>query len=267
MTKFVILMKYKRQHILPIFTFIVTFGMYRKERMMAQHTSDFINNMVHEFQTPLSNIHLATNLIKKRKPGDKKITEYLEIIKNENLKLEKNVDEILKVSSPDNGPLNYKPVDVHEAIQSTVLDFVPRIENAGGKIDLDFNARHHTFKADANHLKLIFGNLIDNAIKYSDKPPHIVISTTNIKSNIEIKVKDNGIGIDKNDLNLIFEKYYRVSTGDIHNIKGFGLGLTFVKKMVEKYNGKIGVTSTKGVGTVFSISLPLEHEADKNTAG
>ncbi|MBN1925882.1 MAG: HAMP domain-containing histidine kinase [Prolixibacteraceae bacterium] len=248
-------------------SFIITFSMYRKERTMAQHTSDFINNMVHEFQTPLSNIHLATNLIKKRKTNDEKINEYLNIISSENHKLEKHVEEILKVSSPEGNQVELKQVDLHDVIQSTALEFQPRINEAGGKFKFNLDARSHFLKADPNHLKLIFSNLIDNAIKYADSKPVVVFSSMNKASTIEISVKDNGIGIDKNHLNLIFEKYYRVPTGDVHNVKGFGLGLTFVKKMVEKYGGRIMAASSKGSGTIFTISLPLTHETHKNTAG
>jgi two-component system phosphate regulon sensor histidine kinase PhoR len=248
--------------IFVMFSFVITFTMFRKERMMAQQTSDFINNMVHEFQTPLSNIKLAANLIKKKEKAihDEKVIEYISVIQNENLKLEKHVEEILKVACPSNNQNQFETVDIHQLISDTAHEFKTRIEGENGNIDLNLEATKFVINTTPIHLKLIFSNLIDNAIKYTAKSPLIVISSTNGKNELIIKVKDNGIGIDKKDIPNIFEKYFRVSTGDVHNVKGFGLGLTYVKKLVEQYKGRIDVESSKTWGTIFTISLPLNNE-------
>lgn len=250
-----------------MFSFVVTFSMFKKERMMAQQTSDFINNMVHEFQTPLSNIRLASSLIKKREKNisDEKILEYVSVIQNENLKLEKHVEEILKVACPAKNDQSADIIDINQLITATAREFATRIEGSAGKITLNTTAERPFIKAAPDHIKLIVSNLIDNAIKYTEKNPQITISTYNNYDNIVISVKDNGIGIDKKDIDNIFEKYFRVSTGDIHNIKGFGLGLTYVKKLVENYKGKIDVESSKKDGTLFVITLPLFYEKDINS--
>ena len=240
-------------------SFILTSRMFRKEQEMVQHTSDFINNMVHEFQTPLSNIRFATNLIRKKedKINDEKISEYLNVILNENQKMEKNVEEILKVSFLNNE--NYEPeeVEVGAIIKQTCQEFSTRVESLSGKITTNLNATKSTIEASPDHIRLIFINLIDNAIKYSGDAPVITVSTKTVDNKLQIEVADEGIGMEKKELNKIFDKYYRVSTGDVHNVKGFGLGLTFVKKLIEQYKGKIEVTSTPGKGTVFTIYLPL----------
>ena len=233
--------------------------MFLKEKRQLQHTSDFINNMVHEFQTPIANIRLAANLLKKKDltSKDEKIPEYISVIIKENEKLEKHVKNILEVSSNGESNCLYEKVNLHNLIIETGKEFTTRLEGVNGKIEFSLNARNHIINAVSSHFTLIFSNLIDNAIKYSKEAPNIHISTINRKNNIEICVKDNGIGIDTKDLSKIFEKYYRVSTGDIHNVKGFGLGLTFVKKIVEQYKGKIEVLSSKDSGTLFTIIIPF----------
>ena len=245
-------------------SFIITFTMFRKERMMAQQTSDFINNMVHEFQTPLSNIRLAASLIKKRENTihDEKVIEYISVIQNENSRLEKHVDEILKVTCNTNSDLSSEEADIHLLIGSIVHEFSTRLESENGKIELELAASMFKLNISPDHIKLIISNLIDNAIKYTEQNPHIFISTENSNNLFLLKIRDNGIGIDKKDINNIFEKYFRVSTGDVHNVKGFGLGLTYVKKIVEQYKGKIEVTSSKTEGTLFTISLPMNDEAN-----
>jgi two-component system phosphate regulon sensor histidine kinase PhoR len=238
--------------------------MFRKERMMAMQTSDFINNMVHEFQTPLSNIRLATSLIKKKENSihDEKIKEYLSVIQNENSRLEKHVEEILKVTCNINNCTVLEETDIHQLIGSTVHEFATRLESEKGKIELKINASKFVLKIAPDHFKLIISNLIDNAMKYTIRAPHILISTENMNAMIVIKIQDNGIGIDKKDIGNIFEKYFRVSTGDVHNVKGFGLGLTYVKKIIEQYKGKIEVSSSKSEGTLFTINLPLNNGAN-----
>jgi two-component system, OmpR family, phosphate regulon sensor histidine kinase PhoR len=259
--------------LLALIFVMVSFGltsrMFRKEREMVQHTSDFINNMVHEFQTPLSNIRFATNLIKKKEKNinDEKVSEYLSVILLENQKLEKHVDEILKVMCSGKDQSIQEELDIHQLITDNIKAFDTRIESLNGKIVFHPGAGESTIKAAPDHLKLVVSNLIDNAIKYAREVPEINITTLNKDNQLIMVFMDKGIGMEKKELPKIFEKYYRVSTGDVHNVKGFGLGLTYVKKIIEQYNGHIEVTSTPGKGTVFTIFLPLKNETDKNTVG
>lgn len=243
-------------------SFIVTFRMFKKERLIVKQTSDFINNMVHEFQTPLSNIRFAASLIKKKEGviNDEKVVEYTNVILKENQKLENHVVNILKVSCGNENDCSLESVDIHQVIVDTGAEFKTRLDALNGKIEYNLDAKHHTLNVAADHFVLIFSNLIDNAIKYSALAPQITISTNNRRNSIEIGVKDNGIGIETKDLSMVFEKYYRVSTGNVHNVKGFGLGLTYVKKLIEQYKGKIEVLSSKNSGTLFTITLPLENE-------
>lgn len=242
------------------FSFFITFQMFTRERKMVEQTTHFINNMVHEFQTPLSNIRLATGLIRKRDSAhiDEKINEYTGVILKENQKLQGHVEEILKVS---NNGMNNSPsdrVDIHETIRSAVDDYLHKLEAVDGVIKLDLKAVHQVLTADEKQFSLIISNLIDNAIKYTVQKPLIIISTENQGKELIIKINDNGIGIEKSEQSKIFDRYYRVSTGDIHNVKGFGLGLTFVKQMVEAYKGRIKVSSSLGKGTTFTLIFPIE---------
>lgn len=245
-------------------SFFITFKMFTRERKMVEQTTHFINNMVHELQTPLSNIRLAASLIRKRDlaASDEKIGEYTGVIIKENQKLQNHVEEILKVSNAGQHN-NSDPVDLHETIRSAVDDFLHKLEAIDGIIRLDLKATHPVVKGDDKQFSLVISNLIDNALKYTIHKPVITISTQNNGNSLLIKVSDNGIGIDKADQTRIFERYYRVSTGDLHNVKGFGLGLTFVKQMVEAYEGKIKVSSTLGKGSTFTLTWPT-HQHGKN---
>lgn len=252
--------------IFVMISYLITARMFRNERLMMEQTSEFINNMVHEFQTPLSNIRFAASLIKKReeKINDQKISEYLSVIINENRKMENNVVDILKISGNENGQ-HRETFDINKITEQICTDFKPRTESLNGKINFTSKQPEILFYGIENHFRLIISNLIDNALKYSNQAPTIIINTEKTNTNIALKIYDNGIGIDKKHINKIFEKYYRVPTGDLHNVKGFGLGLTYVRKIIDQYNGKIEVNSTKGEGTVFTILLPLKYETQKNT--
>ncbi len=249
-------------------SFVFTSRMFRKERQLLQQTTDFINNMVHEFQTPLANVRLAVGLIKKRQnASDSKTSEYISVILKENLRLEKNVEEILKVSSCGNfiNREGHVLVDFNELIEQSGEYFKTRIESQGGSLQFSLNAQEANVLGDPNHFRIIISNLIDNAIKYSNDSPQIMVETNDLHKKIQLRIADKGIGIERKYLDKIFDKYYRVSTGNVHNVKGFGLGLTYVKQLVEIYKGKISVSSTKGKGTLFTIVLPLHNEQDENS--
>ncbi len=246
-------------------SFFITFRMFMRERSVARRTTDFINNMVHEFKTPIANIILATNLIRKKKNGDdQRSDDYTAIILNESRKMERNVEDILKVSGIGHQKFEKTEVDLHEVIRQEVDYLKYSLEEKKGQIILQLEAEKHQIKGDPSHFSMLLSNLIDNAIKYNVDQPLIKISTRNEKTDLVIRVEDNGIGIGRNDLSMIFQKYYRVHTGDLHNVKGFGLGLTCVKRVTELYRGSVRVESTVGKGTVFTIILPLMDERSKS---
>ncbi|MGF7138931.1 sensor histidine kinase [Roseimarinus sediminis] len=247
-----------------MFSFLFTSRMFRKERKMLQQTSDFINNMVHEFQTPLANIRFASSLIRKKEKsiGDSKIMEYVSVISKENDKMEKHVEEILRLSCQPNERGVAQPVNINLLAEQTAKAFQSRIESLQGQLTINLQAKKATLAGTPEHFRLMLSNLLDNAIKYSQNSPMVKITTRNENKQLIIEVSDQGIGIEKSEYDRIFEKYYRISTGDVHNVKGFGLGLTYVKQMCELYGGSIKVEEGKQKGSVFTINLPLDDETN-----
>jgi two-component system phosphate regulon sensor histidine kinase PhoR len=243
-------------------SFFITLRMFYRERKLVHQTTDFINNMVHEFQTPLTNIRLATHLIRKKQLSTDapKIHEYTDVILRENQKMEKNVDDILRLSNPNNYLGEGRELDVHELIAQVVDHYSYRVNDAGGILLTDLKATRFVTKGEPESFSLMLSNLIDNALKYSAGNPDVLISTRNHAHHLILTVRDHGIGIHKKDLPFIFDRYYRVSTGNVHNVKGFGLGLTFVKKIVERHRGTITLKSKPGEGTEFIISIPMTDE-------
>ncbi len=236
-------------------SFFLTYRMFRREKMLHTHTIDFINNMVHEFQTPLANIRLATGLILKKQQNNdwEKIQQYSGIIVAENEKMQKHIENILDISCRTGQQNIPSPINICKILETLADEFTPRATNANGTISLILNAKNHIIHGDASQFRLIFSNLIDNALKYANQNPEIEIETHNDKNHLVIAIKDNGIGISASDKEHIFDKFFRVSTGDVHNTKGFGLGLTYVKKLTESYGGRIMVASEPGVGTTFTL--------------
>jgi len=241
------------------FSFYNTLRLFLKEQAMSTHQTDFVNNMVHEFQTPLANIKLATNLIRKKGSDlvDDKLQEYTGVILHENEKIEQHVNDILSLSYHNETTESLIKVDLHEIIHHQSKIFSYKIEESGGQINLSLNATQSIVFCDEKQMNLIISNLLDNAIKYSPIKPAISISTKSKKNSVEVCVRDNGIGISKANQSFIFDKYYRVSTGNTHNVKGFGLGLAYVKKMIDFHNGQISIVSEIDKGTEIKIVLPI----------
>ncbi len=238
-------------------SFIITIVNYRKEKRLDESTKDFINNMVHEFKTPLANILLANNLVRKNIENKNKITKYTSIIKAENSKLERQVERLLQVSILEkNNKYKLSEINLNDIVCDAVKSFQFIVNENGGKINVNLKATQPIVKGESGGLTNAISNVIDNAIKYSVDFPDILIETYNISKQVVVKISDNGIGIAKKHIPVIFDKYYRVSTGDIHNVKGFGIGLAYVKNVIESYNGKIVVESKIGKGSIFYIFLP-----------
>ena len=241
--------------------FFVTIRTLLRQKKLSEIKSDFINNMTHEFKTPLATISLAVDALKNEKVvGDKDKTNYFTgVIKEENKRMNKQVETILQAALLDKQKvqLNLKNSSAHELITSALNNIALPIEEKNGKLTYNLDATKDLIMADEVHFTNFINNLLDNAVKYSKENPQIKLTTSNIGNSLKIKIEDNGIGMNKETLNRIFEKFYRAHTGNVHNVKGFGLGLSYVKSMVEAHRGTIKTESTLGKGSCFIITLPL----------
>lgn len=241
--------------------FFITLRALFNQKKLSEIKSDFINNMTHEFKTPLATISLAVDALKNEKViNDRTKMDYFSgIIKDENKRMNKQVETILQAALLDKQEiqLNEKPVHAHELINAAINNIQLPLAEKKGKLETHLNATNDLIKADEVHIINIINNLLDNAIKYSKENLIIKLSTQNINNHLRIKIEDNGIGMNKETLNRIFEKFYRAHTGNIHNVKGFGLGLSYVKSIVDAHKGKIKAESTLGKGSCFMIDFSL----------
>ncbi|MCD4736766.1 MAG: HAMP domain-containing histidine kinase [Bacteroidales bacterium] len=247
-----------------IFSFAYTIMTILKQKKLSEIKSDFINNMTHEFKTPIATISLACEALSDKdvqKSGDI-YDSYIKVIDEENKRLGKMSENILQSATLDKGHINLKmaETDIHETIQNAVRKVNLQVEKKKGKIKLALYAGNPVIMADKIHITNVLINLLDNACKYSPSKPGIRIKTENSFSGIIISVKDNGIGINKANQKKIFDKLYRIPTGNLHNVKGFGLGLSYVKAIIEQHGGKIKLVSEVNKGSEFFITLPFSNE-------
>jgi two-component system, OmpR family, phosphate regulon sensor histidine kinase PhoR len=240
--------------------FYIAVNTILKQKKLADIKNDFINNMTHEFKTPISTISLACEVLndKDMAANPSVISRYLGIINDENKRLGTQVEKVLQTALMDKGEVKMilATVNTHEAIMKVVDNISPQIEMKKGSINLELNATNVEVTADKVHFTNIIFNLLDNAIKYSKDSPEIKLESKNVLGGILISVADKGIGMSNDVQKNIFEKFYRVPTGNLHDVKGFGLGLSYVKKMVEEHHGTIKVHSVLGEGSKFEIFLP-----------
>lgn len=247
-----------------ICVFIISISIIMRQQKLSLIKNDFINNMTHEFKTPLATIALATSALTKEKViNDKQqITNFNNIIKSENERMNKYVERILQQAKMDKGEihLNRTEVSIDEIVKESVKLFTLQVQNAGGCITGRYETEGYSIYADEVHILNAICNLIDNAIKYSDKSPEIEVFSEKSKNGKEIVigVKDHGIGISKESQKKVFKRFYRVSTGNLHNVKGFGLGLSYVKNIIEIHGGNVELTSQKGKGTLVKIIFNIE---------
>ncbi|TXI83631.1 MAG: HAMP domain-containing histidine kinase [Crocinitomicaceae bacterium] len=233
-----------------------------KQKRLSEIKTDFINNMTHELKTPISTIALSSDMLMRGDFSDdpEKLKRYASIIYKENKRLENQVERVLNVAKMDKETLQLKKesFDMHELLVEVKENFEFNQLEHGGEIEMNLDATNFKLEVDPVHISNVVFNLLDNAIKYCEVQPHVVLRTKNEKNNFELEISDNGIGIKREDLKLIFDKFYRVPTGNLHNVKGFGLGLYYVKIVIEQHGGSIHVKSSVGKGTTFTIRLPIK---------
>lgn len=246
--------------VLVLVFFGYTITVIFKQKRLSEIKNDFINNMTHELKTPISTIGLSSEMLLRSdvSKDPEKLTRYASIIYKENKRLENQVERVLNVAKLDQEELVLKKeaMDIHELLEEAKDNFIFNQLEQAGNIHLDLKAEPCTIYADPVHITNVVYNLLDNAIKYCDKTPEIKISTHSDKKGLVIEFVDNGIGMKREDLKMIFDKFYRVPTGNLHNVKGFGLGLFYVKLIIDEHHGKIDVKSKIGEGTTFTIWLP-----------
>ncbi len=243
-----------------VFCFVYTLRTLFKQKQFGQLLTQFINNMTHEFKTPISTIALASEAFKNTQvlQDREKIQRYSGIILDESQRMRNQVEKILQMAVLEEGDyeLNPSQLDIHEMLAEALHNFAVQVEKRKGEIVRRFNATKTLIEADAVHFSNMIHNLLDNANKYTPHVPRIVVSTASDERGVHIEIADNGIGLRAEEQRLIFDKYYRVPTGNVHDVKGFGLGLSYVKLMAEAHGGAVDVQSEYQQGSVFHLFLP-----------
>jgi two-component system, OmpR family, phosphate regulon sensor histidine kinase PhoR len=250
---------------LIIFTaFFLTVRTMLRQKKLSEIKNDFINNMTHEFKTPIATISLAVDAMRNEKvqQDPKKMSYFSEIIKEENQRMNRQVETILKAALLEKQEiqLNLRPLHVHQIVSDVADNFMLRLQEKGGTLELKLNAINDLIDADEVHISNLINNLMDNAVKYAkdNVPPKICIFTNSTDKKFSIRIEDNGIGMNRETVKRIFERFYRAHTGNIHNVKGFGLGLSYVKSVVDAHDGHIKAESTLGKGSCFTIEFDLK---------
>lgn len=254
---------------LTIFSFSYAVRTMLRQKKLSEATNDFINNMTHELKTPIATVSLATQALTDPdiQQLPKQRQRYLKIIQEENTRLGNQVEKVLQTARLDqkNFKLKFSDVQVDKVIKTILPNFSIQIENRGGSIQTDLKTQDKVIQADESHITNIISNLLDNANKYSPESPQIVLQTIPEKEGVKIIVSDKGQGISKDKLPKIFDKFYRVPTGNLHDVKGFGLGLSYVKTLVDAHKGSIQVKSEVNKGSSFTLFLPYQQHGESTT--
>ncbi len=241
-----------------------------KQKRMGRIRTDLVNNLTHELKTPISTIGLACEALSDPSipRTEEQVKRFTGMIRDENKRLGALVENVLQSAVLEDGQMRVKRVDldVHSLVQDVVRSSSIQVSRRNGRIELDLAAEIHHVEGDRIHLTNLFYNLIDNAVKYTQQEPRIRIATRNDDLGITVSVSDNGIGIATSEQRKVFDRLYRVPTGNLHNAKGFGLGLSYVKSVVERHGGRIRLESQPGKGTTFHIYIPFEHVRSDRTA-
>ncbi len=233
------------------------------QKKISEMKNDFINNMTHELKTPISTVSLAVEALNDKEIENSNLkNKYLKVINDENKRLGEQVEKVLQIAAIDRKDYNLKEemIMMNEVVREAAEHISVQIEQRGGRINLVENAKIDTVKGDRTHLTNIVHNLLDNANKYSPEAPNITLRTEYAEDQFNLTVQDKGVGMNREQQKHIFEKFYRVPTGNLHDVKGFGLGLAYVQNMVEAHGGKVDVDSEPGRGSKFSITLPIANE-------
>jgi two-component system phosphate regulon sensor histidine kinase PhoR len=232
-----------------------------RQKKLSEVKTDFINNMTHELKTPISTIGLSSEMIMRANPAEdsEKIQKYASLIYKENKRLQNQVERVLNVAKLDENKIALKKeeFDMHDLLLEVKDNFDFNQNEKGGNIKLELNAEFFVLNVDSVHITNVVYNLMDNAIKYCKEKPEVVLRTSSDKKFFVFEIEDNGIGLSRDNIKMIFDKFYRVPTGNLHDVKGFGLGLYYVKLVVEAHKGVISVKSNLEKGSVFTIKLPI----------
>jgi two-component system, OmpR family, phosphate regulon sensor histidine kinase PhoR len=241
--------------------FVFTLQIILRQKKLSQIKNDFINNMTHELKTPISTISLASQMLKDNSlvHSPSTIDHISGVILDESKRLSSQVEKVLQMAVFNEGKLKLKftEIDLNQIMAQAASNFEIRVTTSGGTLETSLLAENPVISGDEVHITNVIFNLLDNAEKYSKEIPKIEISTENRSNWVVVQIRDYGIGISKENLNQIFERFYRIPTGNVHNVKGFGLGLSYVKRIVEEHHGKIKVESSVGKGTKFRIYFPV----------
>lgn len=250
--------------IVVIISFYYTISSLMRQKKLSEMKTDFVNNMTHELKTPISTISLASEMLLRPIVAEsvEKTKKYARIIFDENSRLQNQVEQVLQISILDKGDMKIRPkeFDIHKIIRKLNDNFKLKLKEANGKISMSLNAEPSLIFADRAHVMNMISNLLDNAQKYTRQNPQIKISTENFKEGLKIIVEDNGVGISAEHQKQIFKKLYRVPTGNIHDVKGFGLGLYYTKTMADAHGGFVKLQSSLGEGSIFELYLPFKAE-------
>ena len=248
-----------------LFCFAYTISVIFRQKKLSEMKNDFINNMTHEFKTPIATISLASDSIASprviHEPA--KIKRFTDIIRQENRRMNNQVEKVLQMARIDRQDFNMNITDVnlHQVIENAVEYITLQVERKEGSVSTNLKASRPVVNGDLTHISNVINNLLDNANKYSPEKPEISVSSRNVTGGVEVKVSDRGIGMSKESLKHIFEKFYRVHTGNLHDVKGFGLGLSYVKVMMDAHKGRVEVKSEPGKGSSFILFFPLKNQA------
>lgn len=241
----------------------VIYTLFRQKKL-SDVKNDFINNLTHEFKTPIATSSLAAEMLLRPEIENepRKIKKYANVILDENHRLQDQVEQMLQIAALETGSLRYRSlkVDIHQLVKNVLHSFEIRLNENHIVLQIELQAKEHFIIGDREHLQNVISNLIDNAIKYSPVKPEIKINSWNVHGGIMIRVEDNGIGIRKEYQKFIFKKLYRVPTGNIHEARGFGLGLYYVKAVVDHHKGRISLNSQPGAGSSFNVFLPFKSQ-------
>ena len=241
------------------FTFMLTILYLLRQKRLTSVKNDFVNNMTHELKTPISSVSLAAQMLSDNSvnTNPKILAHISHVIIDETKRLSFLVDKVLQMSVFERGraTMNFQELDMHELLETVIGNFSLKVNNTNGKIISQLNAQNASAMVDEMHFTNVIYNLMDNALKYRKETLILTVSTWNDKDKLFISIEDNGIGIKRENMKRIFDQFYRVPTGNVHNVKGFGLGLAYVSKIIKLHKGTIKVESEYGIGTKFIIEI------------